>query len=71
MGEPYLKPSLQAGYDEDTLERMKASDDNLRGIIAGRRRAAAALMVTDQGPAQAVVDATAPLVPEIHPPLKN
>lgn len=40
------------GYDADTLARMKASDDNLAGIVAGRRRAATALLATDGTPAR-------------------
>lgn len=43
----------QAGMDDDTVARMKASDDNLAGIIAGRRRAARALLAPP-GPAAQV-----------------
>lgn len=63
-----LRPKKYAGYDDDTLARMKASDDNLRGIIQGRRRAAQALLPASQAPAQAVYDNTAALLPGEVPP---
>lgn len=38
--------------DDDTKARLRASDANLAGVIAGRRRAAQALLAVDQTPAQ-------------------
>lgn len=43
-------PADTAGMDADTLARKAASDTNLAGIVAGRRRAALALLVTDTTP---------------------
>lgn len=58
-----MRPSKYAGYSADTRTRMAASDDNLRGIIEGRRRAVRKLLVTDSRPAQQVYDDTAALLP--------
>lgn len=58
-----VRPNRLAGYDADTLARMAASDENLRGIVAGRRRAARALIPESRQPAQEVADNTAALLP--------
>lgn len=50
----------ETGMDDDTKARVAASDANLAGIIAGRRRAARAL-IAPPGPAKAVRDAFKPL----------
>lgn len=49
------------GMDPEDAARVRASDDNLRGIIAGRRRAARALLAPP-GPAKAVKAAFQPLL---------
>lgn len=50
----------ETGMDDDTRARVRASDANLAGIIAGRRRAARRLLAPP-GPAKAVRDAFKPL----------
>lgn len=58
-----MRPSPYAGYDADTRTRMAASDENLRGIVNGRRAAVRKLLATDPRPAQQVYDDTAALLP--------
>ena len=50
-----------AGMDADTIARCKASDANLAGIIAGRRRATMAVLASDPAPARAVRAAWEPI----------
>lgn len=57
-------PSWYVGMDTDTIARVKASDENLEGIIAGRRRAAKALLPASQAPADEVRENTGPLLGE-------
>jgi hypothetical protein len=54
--EPQRPANPKAGMSADTLARDAASDANLAGIVAGRRRAAAALLVPDHAPANKVRD---------------
>jgi hypothetical protein len=70
-----LKPPFwYAGMDADTIARAKASDNNLRGIIAGRLRAARMLLVPSRAPEFQTRDETAALLgdqyngpPRIYP----
>jgi hypothetical protein len=52
------------GLSAEDVARAKASDANLTGIIAGRRRAAAALLTSTREPERQVRQDFAPLRPQ-------
>lgn len=63
------QPPDYTGMTDEDIARAKASDANLAGIIAGRRRAAKALLVTTRDPERQARKDFAPLAPKVKPTL--